>query len=183
MSPRACRPGHPPGARTPAIACSPLPLAISIGRPRAAASLDTDRIAVVQAGLRFDYVAAVRWSEPAPQMLQQLVVRAVAADGRFATVVAAPSRVPPELLLDVELRRFEAVYAVDDAPPTVTVELQVTLVDARRSQRLVSFVVRSDAAAAANRRDAVLGAFERATAESVLAIVAGLRESSSAIEP
>ena len=42
-------------------------------------------------------------------MLQHLLVQALADDGRFATVVAAPSRVPSEYLLEIELRQFEAV--------------------------------------------------------------------------
>jgi len=99
----------------------PLPLALAVAPPRASASLDTDRIAVVQPDSRFDYFSGVRWAEPAPQMLQQLLVRALAADGRFATVVAAPSRVPADLALDVELRSFEAVYAGGAGVPVVGV--------------------------------------------------------------
>ena len=60
-----------------------LPLAIGVARPGAAPALDTDRVAVVQPDSRFDYFTGVRWSEPAPQMLQQQLDRALAADGRF----------------------------------------------------------------------------------------------------
>ena len=157
----------------------PLPLALAVAPPRAAASLDTERIAVVQPDSRFDYFSGVRWAEPAPQMLQQLLVRALAADGRFATVVAAPSRVPADLSLDVELRSFEAVYAGGAAVPVVRVEMQVTLVDARKAQRLASFVVRKESAAADNRRTAVLESFERATAEALQETVVRLREASA----
>jgi cholesterol transport system auxiliary component len=124
----------------------------------------------------------VRWAEPAPQMLQQLLVRALAADGRFATVVAAPSRVPADLSLDVELRSFEAVYAGGAGVPLVSVEMQVTLVDARKAQRLASFVVRAQAAAADNRRTAVLESFERATAEALQETVVRLREASTGVQ-
>ncbi len=144
----------------------PLPLALA-------------RIAVVQPDSRFDYFSGVRWAEPAPQMLQQLLVRSLAADGRFATVVAAPSRVPADLTVDVELRSFEAVYAGDAAGPRVSVEMQVTLVDARKARRLTSFVVRKESAAADNRRTAVLAAFERASAEALQETVVRLREASA----
>ena len=160
----------------------PLPLALAVAPPRASPSLDTERIAVVQPDSRFDYFSGVRWAEPAPQMLQQLLVRALAADGRFATVVAAPSRVPADLSLDVELRSFEAVYAGGAAVPVVRVEMQVTLVDARKAQRLASFVVRTESAAADNRRAAVLESFERATAEALQETVARLREASAATQ-
>jgi cholesterol transport system auxiliary component len=161
----------------------PLPLALAVAPPRAAAALDTERIAVVQPDSRFDYFSGVRWAEPAPQMLQQLLVRALAADGRFATVVAAPSRVPADLALDVELRSFEAVYAGDAGVPLARVEMQVTLVDARKAQRLASFVVRTESRAADNRRTAVLESFERATTQALQETVVRLREASTALQP
>jgi len=157
-----------------------LPLALGVARPGAAPALDTERVAVVQPDSRFDYVAGIRWSEPAPQMLQQQLVRALAADGRFDAVVATPSRVPADLLLDVELRRFEAVYATGGGPPEVRVEMQVSLVDPRKARRIASAVVATSAAAGENRRASILAAFERATSEAVRAAVAEVREASAA---
>lgn len=153
-----------------------LPLALGVARPRAAVSLDTERIAVVQPDNRFDYFSGMRWSEPAPQMLQALVVRVLQCDGRYQVVVAAPSRVPTDLLLDLELRRFEAVYAAGGAAPSVRVEFQATLVDPRQVRRVSSIVASSEVAAADNRRAAVLDAYQRATAEAVHALTAWLRE-------
>ncbi len=152
-----------------------LSLAIGVVRPGAAPALDTDRVAVVQPDNRFDYFAGVRWSEPAPQMLQQQLVRALAADGRFDAVVATPSRVPADLLLDVELRRFEAVYAADGGPPEVNVEMQVSLIDPRKATRLASFMASASASAGADRRAPVIAAFDQATAEAVRAVVEQVR--------
>jgi cholesterol transport system auxiliary component len=157
----------------------PLDRVIAIGRPRAPTSLDTDRIAVLRPGSRFDYYSGIRWAESAPEMIQQLLVRGVAADGRFETVVAAPSRVPPDLLLDTELRRFEAQYPVGGDVPRVFVELQASVVDARAARRIASFTIAADAAATDNRRGAVLEAFERAAADAVESAVSRLRESVS----
>jgi cholesterol transport system auxiliary component len=153
-----------------------LPLALGVARPRAAVSLDTERIAVVQPESRFDYFAGMRWSEPAPQMLQALIVRMLQLDGRYEVVVAAPSRVPADLLLDLELRRFEAVYAAAGDAPSVRVEIHATLVEPRRARRVSSIVASSEVAASGNRRDAVLKAYQRATAEAVQALAAWLRE-------
>jgi cholesterol transport system auxiliary component len=153
-----------------------LPLALGVARPRAAVSLDTERIAVVQPDNRFDYFAGVRWSEPAPQMLQAVVVRALQSEGRYEVVVAAPNRVPTDLLLDIELRRFEAVYAAGGAAPSVRVEFQATMVDPRQGRRLSSVVASAEVVAADNRRDAVVDAFQRATAEAVQALAAWVRE-------
>jgi cholesterol transport system auxiliary component len=156
-----------------------LPLALGVAQPRAAVALDTERVAVVQPDNRFDYFAGVRWTEPAPQMLQQQLVRAFAADGRFEAVLAAPSRVPADLLLDVELRRFEAVYAAGDSAPEVQVEMQVSLVDPRKGLRVDSFVVTASAVAGQDRRAAVIAAFEQATAEVVQTTVSRVRESTA----
>jgi len=157
------------------------PLALAVARPRAAPALDTDRIAVVQPDSRFDYFAGLRWSESAPQMVQQQLVRALTADGRFEAVVAAPSRVPTDLLLDVELRRFEAVYAAAGAPPEVRVELQVSLVDTRQVRRLVSFTATGVAPAGADGRASVVAAFERATNEAVRGVVDQVRSAAPAV--
>jgi ABC-type uncharacterized transport system auxiliary subunit len=91
-------------------------------------------------------------------------------------VLATPSRAPTDLLLDLELRRFEAVYAAAEVAPSVRVEVQATLVDPRRSRRVSSIVASSEVVATGNRRDAVLDAYQRATAESVEALAAWLRE-------
>jgi len=152
-----------------------LPLALSVARPGSAPALDTDRVAVVQPDSRFDYFSGVRWSEPAPPMLQQQLVRALAADGRFEAVVAAPSRVPADLLLDVELRRFEAVYTADGGAPEARVEMQVSLIDPRQARRMASFVAAGSVTAAANRQTAVIAAFEGATADAVRAVVEQVR--------
>jgi ABC-type uncharacterized transport system auxiliary subunit len=75
--------------------------------------------------------------------------------------------VPSELLLEVELRHFEAVYAGVGEPPRILVELQGNLVDVRRGTRVASFDSRAEATAARNDRRAVVAAFEDATARAV----------------
>jgi cholesterol transport system auxiliary component len=141
--------------------------AISVARPRAASSLDTNRIAVVSPGHGFDYLAGARWADAAPQMVQQLLVDSLGAPGGFATAIASPSRVPADLLLDTELRRFEAVYASADSAPSVVVELQASLVDTRRGLRVASFDARAEVAAERNDRRAVIAAFEQAAGRAV----------------
>ena len=150
-----------------------LPRALAVGRPRAPVSLDTERIAVAGPATRFDYYAGVRWAEPAPLMLQHLLVQALAADGRFATVVAVPSRVPSDYQLEIELRRFEA-ESDGQGPPVVRVAMQVTLLD-RRGTRLASFPATASVAAEADRRADVMSAFDAATRQVISSIVAATR--------
>lgn len=157
---RLAGPAAEPGAAA-------LPLAITVARPRSSLSLDTDRIAVTTPGLGFDYLADARWADPAPAMLQQLMVDALTRDARFAAAVAAPSRVPTDLLLDIEIGRFDAAYASLDAPPTVMVEFGVNLVDARSGRRLASFRVAATAVAARNSRGSIVAAFQQATGQAI----------------
>jgi len=162
-------------------------LALVVARPRAAAAIDTDRIAVRSAGSRFDYYSAARWAEPAPQMLQENLVSALAATAQFGGgVMTAPARAPAELLLDVELRRFEAVTAGADAAdsgaaPVVHVQVQVSLVDSRRAARVTSFVSEAAVPASENRLSAVIAAFDRANAQVVNDISARVQAAAAAL--
>jgi cholesterol transport system auxiliary component len=160
-----------------------LPLAVSVARPRAASSLDTERIAVMRPGSAFDYYAGARWSDTAPQMVQQLLVATLAAEGGFAAAVAAPSRVPTDLLVDLELRHFEAVYADARESPSVRVELQASLVDTRKGTRLATFESAADVPASANSRGAVVAAFDRAAGEVVREVAHRVRAAAAGPRP
>jgi cholesterol transport system auxiliary component len=165
-APNLYRLAAPPASGASAGAGAAPAHAITVARPRAVSSLDTERIAVTTPGHGFDYLAGARWADTAPQMVQQLLVDTLIAGGRFATAVAAPSRVPTDLLLEVELRHFEAVYASVGEPPVILVELQANLVDVRRGARVASFDSRAEATAARNDRTAVVAAFQDATARA-----------------
>jgi cholesterol transport system auxiliary component len=154
--------------------------AIGVARPRAASSLDTSRIAVVTPGHGFDYLAGARWADAAPQMVQQLLVDGLGAPGGFATAFASPSRVPADLLLDSELRHFEAVYASADSAPSIVVELQASLVDTRRGLRVASFDAHAEVAAERNDRRAVVAAFEQATGRAVADVAERARAAAAA---
>jgi cholesterol transport system auxiliary component len=160
-----------------------LPVAIVVARPRASSALDTDRVATYDGSdRRFDFYAGVRWAEPAPRMLQQQLVDALADGQRFGGgVFAAPARVPAELLLDVELRRFEAVTAGSGSTPVVHVQVQASLVDSRKAVRVTSFLSEAQAPAAENRRAAVIGAFDVATAQVVADVAARIEEAAATV--
>lgn len=174
-------------APTAGEASTPLVYGIVVTRPRSSGSLDTDRIAVRAAGNRFDYYTGARWASSAPQMLQEQLVEALVATGQFGGgVFAAPARVPTELLLDVELRRFEAVTtsadaATSSAAPVVHVQVQASLVDSRRGVRVTSFISEATVPATENRLAAVIAAFERANAEVVTEVGAKIQAAATGL--
>lgn len=175
------------GAATAGATPSNAGLAIAVVRPRAAAAIDTDRIAVHSAGNRFDYYLDARWAESAPQMLQQNLVGTLAASGQFGGgVMTAPARMPTELLLDVELWRFEVVATGPDAAssgaaPVVHVQVQASLLDQRRTARVTSFISEAAVPASENRLSAVIAAFDRANAQVVNDIAARVQAAAAAL--
>lgn len=179
--------GAAAGAATASTTQPTSALAIAVARPRAAAAIDTDRIAVHSAGNRFDYYSAARWAESAPQMLQDNIVSALTATSQFGGgVMTAPARAPTELLLDVELRRFEAVTAGADATstgaaPVVHVQVQASLIDTRRAARITSFVSEASVPASENRLGAVVAAFDLANARVVSDIAARVQAAAGAL--
>jgi cholesterol transport system auxiliary component len=155
-------------------AAAKIPHSISVPRPRAPLSLDSDRIAVTTPGNGFDQLAGARWSDPAPQLLQSLLVAALAGDAGFAAAVAAPSRVATDYTLDVGLTAFEARYADPDAAPTVVVAFTVNLLDAPGGKRIATFPVEASAVAARNDRGAMVAAFEQAANEAARTAALGV---------
>ena len=151
-----------------------VPHSISVARPRAPMSLDTDRIAVATPGHGFDHLAGARWSDPAPQLLQSLLVAALSGDAHFAAAVAAPSRVPTDYSIDVGLTAFEARYADTDAAPTVVVAFTVNLLEGPGGRRIATLPVAATAVAARNDRGAVIAAFEQAATEAARTAALGV---------
>ncbi|HET7202995.1 MAG TPA: ABC-type transport auxiliary lipoprotein family protein [Steroidobacteraceae bacterium] len=181
-APASYRLGTPSSVAEAGVTPRAVGLALTVARPRASTALDTDRIAVIPALSRFDYYSDVRWAEAAPQMLQQSLVAALESSRRFAGVFAAPARVPAELMLDVELRHFEAVATAGNAAPSAHVQLQVSLVDSRRATRVTSFVSDARVPARQNRRAEIVAAFEEANARVVADVVTRISAAAASLD-
>ncbi len=153
----------PAPASAPASA-QPLPGGVRVPVPQALAGLGTDGIAVLRSGQRLDYFRGVRWAGTAPEMLQTLALDALRATRRYAWVETDRAPFPAEYLLSLELRDFEAEYA-DAGPPTVHVAIDGIF--GRRGDRrvILSFTAESRVTAEADRMQAVIAAFQRATGD------------------
>ena len=155
-----------------------LPRALAVGRPRAPVSLDTERIAVAGPATRFDYYADVRWAEPAPLMLQHLLVQALAADGQVRDrgrgaepgAERLPARDRAATLRGGERRTGSAGGKGRDAGDSA---------GRRRGTRLASFPATASVAAEADRRADVMSAFDAATRQVISSIVAATRSAAT----
>ncbi|MFI4868081.1 MAG: ABC-type transport auxiliary lipoprotein family protein [Steroidobacterales bacterium] len=144
---------------------------VQVMLPLAAPGLAGDGIVVLHPGQRLDYYSAARWAAAAPIVLQTLAIEALRASNRFAMVESDAGPFAAEYVLSLELRHFEAEYR-DSGPPTVHVSLIATL--GRRGTRdaVVSFTADSEVRAEADRMQAVVAAFERATADALSQLAA-----------
>jgi cholesterol transport system auxiliary component len=165
-----------PAPATPGAATAPAAGgvgSVQVTLPLAAAGLATDGIVVVRPGGRLDYYSAARWAGAAPGMLQTLVIDALRASNRFAMVESDAGPFPSEYVLSLELRHFEAEYTAA-GPPTVHVALVCTLGKRGNREVIVSFTVDSQATAGADRMQAVVAAFQRATGDALSQIAANI---------
>jgi len=156
-----------------ASAAAPAAGTVQVTLPLAAAGLATDSIVVLRSGGRLDYYRGARWAGAAPGMLQTLAIDALRTSNRFAMVESDAGPFPSDYVLSLELRHFEAEYTGAGAP-TVHVALVCTL--GRRGNRdlIISFAADSQVIAGADRMQAVVAAFERATGEALSQIAANI---------
>ena len=148
---------------------------LQVLRPLAAPGLDTAEIALTRDGQRLDYYAASRWPAPLPELVQSLAVEALRASGKFRSVQPDSGAFAADLVLQIEIRRCQAVYPAG-GPPTVQVQLLATL--GRRSERAILATATADSTvpAAENRMQPVVAAFQSA-------VGAALRDLAARIAP
>jgi ABC-type uncharacterized transport system auxiliary subunit len=138
----------------------------------AAPGLAGEGIAVVRSGQRLDYYAGARWAATAPAMLQTLAIETLRRAGHFGLVESDSGPFTSRYVLNLELTHCEADYgaaasAGSRAAPTVQVSLVCTL--GRRVGRAVvtTLSVNSSVQAEADRMQAVIAAFQQATAAAL----------------
>ena len=116
-------------AAGPASAPAPAPRAsapvLIVGKPRAAAGFDTDRIVYVREEHRLEPYADNQWIDAPQRMLAPLIADSLARTGAFAAVLATPSPANGQWELDTEVVRLQHEVAAQ----RVRFTLRATLVD------------------------------------------------------
>ena len=161
----ATTPAATPMAITASTAAAPT-ATLQVEFPIAAPGLATDGIAVLRSGERLDYYSAARWAGAAPGMLQMLAIDALRATHRFTMVESDAGPFGSEYVLSLELDHFEAEYS-SAGPPTVHVALVGTFGKRGSREVLASVAADSRVSADADRLQAVVAAFERATGDAL----------------
>lgn len=140
----------------------PLKLELLIAKPTSSDALDTVRIALRRNQLSFNYFADSAWTDPAPTMVQSLLVNSLQRSGRVTAVTRATLAIRGDFELRVELRHFEAEYNGDAELPAVRVELGLILV--RIEDRAVAATTTVNAAGRPAKNDvpSIVVAFDEA---------------------
>jgi cholesterol transport system auxiliary component len=140
---------------------------LTVQRPEAGPGLESERIALLRSEQRFDFYAASRWAAPAPDVVQSAIIDTLRGTGTFSAVLDDSAPYAARYSLRCTLRRFEADYTRGGGAPTVFVVLDCTLGRHRDRELLASFTAQGSAKAAEDRLNAVVAAFESATAAAM----------------
>jgi ABC-type uncharacterized transport system auxiliary subunit len=153
--------------RSTPVAVSPSQGSVLVRRPEAGPGLNSESIALLRSDRRFDFYAATRWAAPAPDLMESLIVDDLRASGLFSAVFDDSAPYAPHYNLRCALSRFEADYTGGGDAPTAHTTLDCTLGRHRDRVLLGNFTAQGSAAASADRLNAVVAAFESATATAL----------------
>ena len=142
---------------------------LSVATPDASAALDNTRIALVRTPTTMDYYANAAWQDRVPLMIQRLLIRAFESSGRILSVDRDTAGIESDYVLDTEIRDFAAHY--EGGNPAVQVTIQAKMITMPVRDIVATFTANQRSEASANTVDAVVTAFNTATAAAITQIV------------
>lgn len=148
-----------------------VPVQLLVAVPIAPAGLDTSRIALSRTAVSLDYYFDAEWTDRAPLLAQTALVDAFEKSGAVAGVARDSAALRADLVLETELRDFEAVYDSPNAPPRASVGFTARLIKIPERSILAQTTIARQATAAANEVPAVVRAFDDALGTAVDEVV------------
>lgn len=122
-----------------------------------------DRLLAVT-GTEAAYIKGARWVSPAETLFEESLRNAF-LDGGTCTVLSSGPLSRNGLLLNVDVRRFEAAYAAPGAVPDANIVVLLRLFRMSDRSLVVEDRITVRESAGENRQSAIVAAFDRATAE------------------
>jgi cholesterol transport system auxiliary component len=144
---------------------------VTVERPATGGAIDTDRILIRQPGAQIAYLPGVRWSAPAPEMVQSATIETLLRTGAFGFAGARPLGASGDLVLVTNLLDFGAGVAAPGDGATVAVRLDARLVDEIDGRILAGRSFAQAVAVPDTSTGAVVAGFQAAT-DAVLADLA-----------
>lgn len=128
--------------------------------PTAAAAITTDRILIKQDPLSVTYLPDASWSDGVPQMMQSVLIRTLASDGRIGFIGAQGSGPVPDMVLLTRIDAFE-VTEQGDGQLEAQISMEMTVLR-DRDQRVLGTQLFADAVVLANdQSDTISRAFQQ----------------------
>ena len=140
-------------------------------RPDVPGGLDNDRIALIQPGGTLDYYANATYPDRLPSAIQRAVLEGFEASGRVGGVSREEDALHADYNLLIEVKAFEAHYAVPDGIPTVQVTLMAKLTSGRGRKIVASKLFSETGTATVNSTGAAVQALSQALGRTVTAVV------------
>ena len=97
--------------------------------PLAPAGLDTGRIALSRSAVSIDYFADSEWVDRVPLMVQTALLDSFENSKAFTAIDRESVGLRADLILETEIRHFEALYDSRNGPSEVWVAINARLVD------------------------------------------------------
>jgi len=160
-----------PGAPAPGTPAAPIPVDLTVLKPKLRPGLESDRIAVLYPDRHLDYFADARWSGPLGEVVQDLAVQAFRSHASLRTVSGDASVFDSPYWLEIEVTDFQAEYTSAAAAPTVRVRFLARLGGSGDRLILGRYAANAQQPAADNRLAAIVDAYAHA-ADAALAEIA-----------
>lgn len=150
---------------------------IAIALPETSSSFATHRIAIVRGDV-LDYYADAQWTDPAPQLLQSLLVEAFEKIGGMVGVAKESEGLKSDYIIQSVIRDFDARYDNTNpaAIPIITVDVLVRVASTKHGTILGAHSFRQEVSASANSIPAAVNAFDGALSNLLPQIVAWAME-------
>jgi cholesterol transport system auxiliary component len=144
---------------------------LSIPRPHADASLDSDRILVCPRPGELQVYKGAAWNQAAPDLVHDVLLRAFDDSGRMRGVARRGEGVNAAYELLLDLRRFESNYTGADGAPHARIELGARLVHNTDNRIVASRLFVADVAADGAEIAQINRAFERGLGETAAQLI------------
>jgi cholesterol transport system auxiliary component len=141
---------------------APLARDVIVEEPTTGGALATERIMIQPDPLQAQYLPGVRWSEPAPLVVQTLMVRALDATQAFQYVGRRPLGAGGDFAIVSELVDFQAVLGPEGETAEVRVRMIARIVRERGVQVVASRTFTASAVAASLDDADLVTAFDAA---------------------
>ena len=147
------------------------PVHLVVQLPTSAGALATDRILIKPSALQAQYLPDGRWTDPAPVLVQTLLLASLQNAGGFQLVDRDGGGLMPDYTLMTEVQDFQAEPSGPEGPVTVRIRVAMTLIRESDLSIAASRQFSATASAASDSTPALIMAFYTALREALTDVV------------